>query len=121
MYIINESGLYSLILSSKLPTAKAFKRWVTSEILPSIRKSGSYSGRREDIALLNEDMIAEIERLSNSPAVKLARKEQRLKYKQRYKQRQKLYQLRVLEKRGRELAAQGVTPENMARILFGEE
>ena len=38
--IINESGLYSLILSSKLPTAKQFKRWVTSEILPSIRKNG---------------------------------------------------------------------------------
>lgn len=40
--IINESGLYALILSSKLPTAKQFKRWVTSEILPSIRKSGGY-------------------------------------------------------------------------------
>lgn len=39
---INESGLYSLILSSKLPKAKEFKRWVTSEILPSIRKTGSY-------------------------------------------------------------------------------
>ena len=40
--IINESGLYSLILSSKLPTAKKFKRWVTSEVLPSIRKTGEY-------------------------------------------------------------------------------
>lgn len=40
---INESGLYSLILSSKLPTAKAFKRWVTSEVLPSIRKHGLYA------------------------------------------------------------------------------
>ena len=39
---INESGLYSLILSSKLPQAKEFKRWVTSEILPSIRKQGAY-------------------------------------------------------------------------------
>ena len=38
--IINESGLYSLILSSKLPTAKAFKRWVTSEVLPAIRQYG---------------------------------------------------------------------------------
>ena len=38
---INESGLYSLILSSKLPTAKRFKRWVTSEVLPSIRKHGT--------------------------------------------------------------------------------
>ena len=41
--IINESGLYSLILSSKLPTAKAFKRWVTSEVLPAIRKHGLYA------------------------------------------------------------------------------
>lgn len=39
---INESGLYSLILSSKLPSAKKFKRWVTSEVLPTIRKTGGY-------------------------------------------------------------------------------
>lgn len=42
MTIINESGLYSLILSSKLPQAKAFKRWVTSEVLPAIRSQGMY-------------------------------------------------------------------------------
>lgn len=42
MTIINESGLYSLILSSKLPTAKKFKRWVTAEVIPSIRKTGGY-------------------------------------------------------------------------------
>ena len=41
-WLINESGLYSLILSSKLPTAKAFKRWVTSEVIPSIRKHWAY-------------------------------------------------------------------------------
>ena len=41
--IINESGLYSLILSSKLPKAKEFKRWVTSEVLPAIRKTGHYA------------------------------------------------------------------------------
>lgn len=40
---INESGLYSLIMSSKLPSAKSFKRWVTSEVLPAIRKTGSYN------------------------------------------------------------------------------
>lgn len=39
---INESGLYSLVLRSKLPNAKKFKKWVTSEVLPSIRKNGSY-------------------------------------------------------------------------------
>lgn len=42
MIIINESGLYSLILSSKLPQAKEFKRWVTSEVLPQIRQQGAY-------------------------------------------------------------------------------
>lgn len=42
MYVINESGLYSLILSSKLPTAKKFKHWVTSEVLPAIRRHGAY-------------------------------------------------------------------------------
>ena len=40
---INEAGFYSLVLSSKLETAKAFKKWVVSEVLPSIRKTGSYS------------------------------------------------------------------------------
>lgn len=47
--IINESGLYSLILSSKLPTAKQFKRWVTSEVLPSIRKNGGYISGQEQL------------------------------------------------------------------------
>ena len=42
-WLINESGLYSLILSSKLPNAKKFKRWVTSEVLPTLRKTGSYT------------------------------------------------------------------------------
>lgn len=45
MTVINESGLYSLIMSSKLPTAKEFKRWVTSEVLPSVRKHGAYITR----------------------------------------------------------------------------
>ena len=40
--LINESGLYSLVLSSKLPSAKKFKRWVTSEVLPALRKTGQY-------------------------------------------------------------------------------
>ncbi len=60
--IINESGLYSLILSSKLPTAKKFKRWVTSEVLPAIRKTGSYAQRQDvmqlpDVAPMKEDYI----------------------------------------------------------------
>ncbi|MDX5660577.1 BRO family protein [Clostridioides difficile] len=49
MKIINESGLYSLILSSKLSTAKKFKHWVTRDVLPSIRKTGTYSTKSKDI------------------------------------------------------------------------
>lgn len=46
--VINESGLYSLILSSKLPKAKEFKHWVTSEVLPSIRKTGGYNSQASE-------------------------------------------------------------------------
>lgn len=58
--IVNESGLYSLILSSKLPNAKAFKRWVTSEVLPSIRKTGSYTYQR---ANPNEEKALQIQEM----------------------------------------------------------
>ena len=60
MTTINESGLYSLVLSSKLPTAKAFKRWITSEVIPSIRKTGGYiMGQEEmsDIELLSRAVL----------------------------------------------------------------
>ena len=48
--IITESGLYSLVLSSKLPTAKAFKRWITSEAIPSIRKTGGYIAGQAELS-----------------------------------------------------------------------
>lgn len=58
LQIINESGLYSLILSSKLPTAKAFKRWVTSEVLPAIRRHGAYmTGDTLEKALTSPDFL----------------------------------------------------------------
>ena len=58
MTIINESGLYSLVLSSKLPTAKQFKRWITSEVIPSIRKHGAYmTPETIEKVLLNPDTI----------------------------------------------------------------
>lgn len=56
MKIINESGLYSLILESKLPNAKKFKRWVTSEVLPTIRKTGGYIGNTEEMS--EEEIMA---------------------------------------------------------------
>lgn len=70
MTIINESGLYSLIFGSKLESAKRFKRWVTSEVLPSIRKTGGYQKPAtiaEQIGLLatgygdHEDRIKNLE------------------------------------------------------------
>ena len=60
MTLINESGLYSLILSSKLPQAKAFKRWVTAEVLPQIRKTGGYIPTRDASGreLSSEEIVA---------------------------------------------------------------
>ena len=55
-FIINESGLYSLVLSSKLEQAKAFKRWVTSEVLPLIRQTGTYSLHRKQIETLHHQI-----------------------------------------------------------------
>ena len=73
-WLINESGLYSLILSSKMPNAKKFKRWVTSEVLPTIRRHGLYA---MDEVLANPDILinallelkAERERNANLQAV----------------------------------------------------
>lgn len=71
MTIINESGLYSLVLSSKLPDAKKFKRWVTAEILPAIRRTGGYQTRpmtayqRETISLQKARLLNQI--ASNYP------------------------------------------------------
>jgi anti-repressor protein len=60
-WLINESGLYSLVLSSKLPTAKKFKRWVTSEVLPSVRKHGAYmTDEKIEEVLLNPDTIIKL-------------------------------------------------------------
>lgn len=61
MTIINESGLYSLIISSKLPSAKRFKRWITSEVLPAIRKHGAYmTDQKIEEILLNPDTIIKL-------------------------------------------------------------
>ena len=60
-WLINESGLYSLILSSKLPTAKQFKRWVTAEVIPSIRKHGAYmTPETLEAAILNPDTLIKL-------------------------------------------------------------
>lgn len=56
--IINESGVYSLILSSKLPSAKKFKRWVTSEVLPTIRRTGSYGSQAAMLGAMERMMTS---------------------------------------------------------------
>ena len=63
MVSINESGLYSLILSSKLPQAKEFKKWITTEVLPSIRKNGGYLKNQENMS--NEEILANAVLLAN--------------------------------------------------------
>ena len=68
LVIINESGMYSLVLSSKLPQAKEFKRWVTSEVLPTIRKNGMYA---TDELLDNPDFaIATLQKLKEEREAK---------------------------------------------------
>lgn len=62
--LINESGLYSLILSSKLESAKRFKRWVTTEVLPSIRKNGGYIVNQENLS--NEELLAKAILVANN-------------------------------------------------------
>lgn len=85
MTIINESGLYSLILSSKLPSAKEFKHWITSEVLPQIRKTGKYAPKplsREELlakAVLEADtMIKEQKELIEQKTKELEEKNNKL-------------------------------------------
>ena len=73
MLIINESGLYSLILSSKMPKAKAFKHWVTSEVLPAIHKTGAYESFQakqhiEQLEATNSRLNAAIQAVSEAKA-----------------------------------------------------
>ena len=64
MTLINESGLYSLVLSSKLPSARKFRRWVTAEVLPSIRKTGGYNLPKDYPSALRALANAEEEKMS---------------------------------------------------------
>lgn len=57
---LNESGLYALIFGSKLPKAKQFKRWVTNEVLPAIRKQGCYSAQEQDNTLISNEQQYEL-------------------------------------------------------------
>lgn len=74
-YLINESGLYSLILSSKLPQAKQFKRWVTSEVLPAIRRTGAYAVPNPAVTDSTEHLLAELRDSRTQDADKLLRRQ----------------------------------------------
>lgn len=74
--IINESGLYSLILSSKLESAKKFKHWVTSEVLPSIRKNGGYIYVQESMS--EDELLSRALILANSRILSLESKNEQL-------------------------------------------
>lgn len=80
--IINESGLYSLILSSKLPQAKEFKKWVTTDVLPSIRKHGGYIINQEKMS--NEDILANAVLLANNLIAEKDKEIANLQSKARY-------------------------------------
>ena len=67
MVIINESGLYALIMGSKLPAAKQFKRWVTSEVLPSIRKTGGYNADRVPTPAETLEALKELRKFKGTP------------------------------------------------------
>ncbi len=73
MTIINESGLYSLILSSKLESAKRFKRWVTSEVLPAIRKNGRYELEQQNRLLESRNTLLEEITAQQKPLTDYAR------------------------------------------------
>ena len=75
-WLINESGLYSLIMSSKLPTAKKFKHWVTSEVLPSIRKTGSYSKPMSELEILQHSINQLVEQERKLKALEAQQGEQ---------------------------------------------
>jgi prophage antirepressor-like protein len=73
--LINESGLYSLILSSKLPQAKQFKRWVTSEVLPAIRRTGAYTVPNPAVTDSTEHLLTELRDSRTQDADKLLRRQ----------------------------------------------
>ena len=73
MIIINESGLYSLILSSKLDSARRFKRWVTSEVLPAIRKNGRYELEQQNRVLESRNALLEEITAQQKPLTDYAR------------------------------------------------
>ena len=102
--LINESGLYALIFGSKLESAKRFKRWVTSEILPSIRKNGGYIAGQENMS--DDELLAKALMVAQN---KIAERDKIILQKQK----------RIDEMRPEEIFADAVTCSNTS-ILVGD-
>lgn len=103
MTIINESGLYGLVLSSKLPTAKKFKHWVTSEVLPTIRKTGSYHVKQAEHDKTKEMRAEAMLRNSISKQAKMMMEIAKMSHI-------KAYQDVMMAKAGNILAGENVLP-----------
>ena len=115
MTLINESGLYSLILSSKLPTAKEFKRWVTSEVLPSIRKHGAYmTANTLEQALLSPDYLIRL-----ATALKNEQEQRKLLEEKNEQQRSKIEEdkPKVIFAEAVETAKTSILVGELAKIL----
>ncbi len=102
--IINESGLYSLILSSKLPTAKKFKRWVTSEVLPAIRKTGSYQVPSDPMSALR--LMFEAQNQSNEKVAVIDKRVTDLEKNKLLNPGEYNYISRAVKRRVREVASE---------------
>ncbi|RLU41882.1 phage antirepressor [Streptococcus iniae] len=120
MTIINESGLYSLILSSKLPQAKEFKRWVTTEVLPTIRKHGAYlTDSKIEEVLLSPDTIINL-------ATQLKEERQKvnsLQLELKEAQKQARYLDLIIESKGALRVSQiaqdyGMTANKLNKVLY---
>ena len=84
--VISESGMYSLVLSSKLSTAKKFKRWVTSEVLPSIRKNGGYIAGQEEMS--DDELMAKALMVAQNKIAEKDKQIERMKPKEIFAQEQ---------------------------------
>lgn len=125
--MINESGLYSLILSSKLPNAKKFKKWVTSEVLPSIRKTGSYSlsnvqdlSQNTQLVIAIGNSLAEQERRLNQVEMKVDGAVEGLKTAADAIKLEANWRKEIKDKIGQIVAAKGSTWEVEYPLLYRE-
>lgn len=107
--VINESGLYSLVLGSKLPSAKQFKRWVTSEVIPSIRKHGGY--------LAGQETMTDAELMAKALLVANRQIEERQKRIDALEEKAKLDAPKILFASAVETAKTSILVGDLAKIL----